>query len=326
VKKALLSLALAVLSVNAAFAVTATAGGTPITVIPHTNRLLAEAFPGSSSALLDSSGCFPGETIEPNFPFSGEGQLEGSENDNIQSVPGVFSLASTTSDSGIVRLDVNRFVTCPEGQSQPFVQSFRLKKEIPGSGKCPGTFAPRTFFQFGGGVRTWWTLIFTQPGTKFTLELTVRCLNGAGFPVLHIDRWVWEVVATFESLRQVINVLHTNAIGTTEVPCIASEDMFIALKDSVTRIEEKITADVPDVVGAQDELFAMEALIISFTAFTDCFVAEEVFSQFFPPSNDIQFGDFGFTGIIDTIENPCACKLLADLEFIALCEGIVTPL
>jgi hypothetical protein len=327
VKKALLSLALAVLSVNAAFAVTATAGGTAITITEHPVRLLAEAFPGASSALKDSPSCFEGTAIEDNITFCGEGPgvgPDGETPDNIQSVPGVFSLQTT--GTGPVRLDVNCFVTCPPGQSQPFVQSFRLKKEIPGSGKCPGTFAPRTFFQFGGGVRTWWTLIFTQPGTKFTLELTVRCLNGAGFPVLHIDRWVWEVVATFESLRQVINVLHTNAIGTTEVPCIASEDMFIALKDSVTRIEEKITADVPDVVGAQDELFAMEALIISFTAFTDCFVAEEVFSQFFPPSNDIQFGDFGFTGIIDTIENPCACKLLADLEFIALCEGIVTPL
>jgi hypothetical protein len=69
----------------------------------------------------------------------------------------------------------------------------------------------------------------------------------------------------------------------------------------------------------------MEALIISFTAFVDCFDAEAVFSIAFPPSNDIQLGDNGFTGIIDTVENPCACKLLADLEALALCEGIVTP-
>jgi hypothetical protein len=321
VKKALLSLALAVLSVNAAFAVTATAGGTPIPCEDHGTRLLAEAFKGASS--VDGPIAGPScddPAIQANGTFCGE----ENRGDNIKSVPGIFSLA--TKGTGPVRLDVNCFVTCPAGQSQPFVQSFRLKKEIPGSGKCPGTFAPRTFFQFGGGVRTWWTLIFTQPGTTFTLELTVRCLNGAGFPVLHLDRWTWKVVATFESLRHVINVLHSNAIGTTEVPCIASEDMFNALLGSVDAIEGKITEAVPDVVGAQDELFKMEALIISFTAFTDCFVAEEVFSQFFPPSNDIQFGDFGFTGIIDTIENPCACKLLADLEFIAICEGIVTPI
>jgi hypothetical protein len=236
----------------------------------------------------------------------------------------VFALQTVGGGGDPVRLDVNCFVSCPDGQTQPFVQNVRLVKEIPGSGKCPNTFAPRTFFQFGvSGIRTWWTLIYTQPGTTFTLEVTVRCLTPNGQPAIHQDIWKWKVVVTFASLRAVIDVLHTNTLGTTEVPCIASEDMFLALRDSVGRIEEKINADVPDVVGAQDELFNMEALIISFTAFTDCFVAENVFSQAFPPSNDMQNGDFGFTGIIDTIENPCACKLLADLEALALCEGII---
>ena len=318
-KKALLSLALALISTSA-FAATPVAGvgSMPIPVTIHATRLLAEAFPGSSAPLETSPSC-------DNKPIENNGTFCGRDNtgDNIKSVPGVFSLQTT--DGAPVRLDVNCFVTCPDGQTQPFVQSFRLKKEIPGSGKCPNTFAPRTFFQFGSQVRTWWTLIFTQPGTTFTLEITTRCLTPNGMPALHIDRWTWKVVATFESLRQVINVLHTNALGTTEVPCIASEDMFRALQASVGSIQEKIEAPVPDVVGAQDELFAMEALIISFCAFTDCFVAEEVFAERFPPSNDIQQGDFGFTGIIDTIENPCCCKLLADLEFIAVCEGIVTP-
>jgi hypothetical protein len=319
VKKALLSLALALISTSA-FAVTA--GSVPIPVTNHGTRLLAEAFPGSSGPLETHPSCDTG--ADPNV-IQDNGTFCGLDNtgDNIESVPGVFSLATTGNMP--VRLDVNCFVTCPDGQTQPFVQSFRLKKEIPGSGKCPNTFAPRTFFQFGSQVRTWWTLIFTQPGTTFTLELTVRCLTPNGMPQLHIDRWTWKVVATFESLRQVINVLHTGALGTTEVPCIASEDMFRALQASVDQIQEKIEAPVPDVVGAQDALFNMEALIISFCAFTDCFVAEEVFAERFPPSNDIQQGDFGFTGIIDTIENPCCCKLLADLEFIAVCEGIVTP-
>jgi hypothetical protein len=325
VKKALLSLALAVLSTTA-FAANPVAGvnSVQIPVNDHGTRLIAEAFPGNSLPLDTKpsceSGAVEGGVIFNNGTFCGD-VVSG---DNIKSVPGVLSLQ--TKDGTPVRLDTNCFVTCPEGQTQPFVQSFRLKKEIPGSGKCPNTFAPRTFFQFGGKVRTWWTLIFTQPGTTFTLELTVRCLTPNGMPALHIDRWTWKVVATFESLRQVINVLHTNTLGTTEVPCIASEDMFLALQASVDAIEGKLTGGaVPDIVGAQDELFAMEALIISFCAFTDCFVAEEVFSQEFPPTNDIQFGDFGFTGIIDTIENPCCCKLLADLEFIAVCEGIVTP-
>ena len=146
--------------------------------------------------------------------------------------------------------------------------------------------------------------------------------------MLHIDRWTWEVQATFESLRNVIDVLHSNTIGTNEVPCIASEDMYRALQASVDLIEAEINPaapGLPDRAGAQDELFKMEALIVSFAAFTDCFLADEVFSAAFPPSNDIQFGNMGFTGILDSLENPCACKLLADLEAIGLCYDITSP-
>jgi hypothetical protein len=319
VKKALLSLALAVLSVNAAFAVTAKSGGVELPRFENGSFSIPEAFRATSGDLASDEACADG-VISSNAVFCGENQGA----DNINAVPGVLALQTVGGNGSPVRLDVNCFVTCPEGFTQPFVQSFRLIKEVPGSGKCPNTFAPRTFFQLGGSqVRTWWTLIFTQPGTTFTLELTVRCLTPDGHPAIHIDVWKWTVVVTFESLKRVIDVLHQGTIGTTEVPCIASEDMFDALQESVQAIEDKINAEVPDVVGAQDELFQLEALIISFTAFVDCFVAEQVFSFQFPPSNDIQLGDFGFTGIIDTIENPCACKLLADLEALAICEGIV---
>jgi hypothetical protein len=337
VKKALLSLALVVFSVNMAFAATAKAGGTELPRFQHGPTAdddtfsVAEAYPVEVGGLDSDLPCSGGD-ISPNQRFCGVEQstvdsdvVPGTQVGNVAAAPGILALQSTGGDGSPVRLDVNCFVSCPDGQTQPFVQSYRLIKNVPGSGKCPTTFAPRTFYQFGGGVRTWWTLIYTQPGTTFTLELTVRCLTANGQPTLHIDVWKWEVVVTFESLRRVIDVLHQGTIGTTEVPCIASEDMFAALKDSVDLIEDAINAAVPDVVTAQDELFRMEALIISFTSFVDCFDAEAVFSQAFPPSNDIQLGDNGFTGIIDTVENPCACKLLADLEALALCEGIVTP-
>jgi hypothetical protein len=326
VKKALLSLAIAVLSVNMAFAAAVKAGGTELPRFQHGPTAdddtfsIAEAYPVEVGGLDADLPCSGGD-ISANARFCGAEQSTAS---NVEAAPGILALKSVGGDGSPVRLDVNCFVSCPDGQTQPFVQSFRLIKNVPGSGKCPTTFAPRTFYQFGGGVRTWWTLIYTQPGTTFTLELTVRCLTANGQPTLHIDVWKWEVVVTFESLRRVIDVLHQGTIGTTEVPCIASEDMYIALEGSVDLIADAINAAVPDVVGAQDELFRMEALIISFTAFTDCFVAEQVFSEAFPPSNDIQLGDFGFTGIIDTFENPCACKLLADLEALALCSGIVT--
>ena len=63
----------------------------------------------------------------------------------------------------------------------------------------------------------------------------------------------------------------------------------------------------------QDRLFEMEALLIAFSAFGDCFIAEAFFNTL-PPSNDMQNGAFGWTGVLDTIENPCACKLLVDID------------
>ena len=66
------------------------------------------------------------------------------------------------------------------------MQAYRLIKQVPGSFKCPDVYGlphfqpnssgnlvlqPYTYFQFGTGVRTWWALNFTQPGTVFILEV-----------------------------------------------------------------------------------------------------------------------------------------------------------
>jgi hypothetical protein len=323
VKLALLSLAFVVAAVHVGCAAVAQTGDTPPPRRFHPMEgfsfPLAEAYPASSRHFDLAPPC-AALPIMDNYRFCGADPMT-EDGPNTTAAAGVLSLKATSGYP--VRLDVNCFATCFDGETQPLVQDYRLVKEVPGSGKCPNTYAPRTFFQFGGGVRTWWPLLYSQPGTKFRLELTVRCLDPQGRPTVHVDVWIWEVVVSFESLQAVIDVLHQNPLGTTEVPCIASEDLYQAMKDSVEAIRTQIMPPGPvDVAAAQDELFNMEALITSFTAFTDCFVAESVFSQAFPPSNDIQFGGLGFTGIIDTIENPCACKLLTDLEAIGTCYGI----
>src|SRR5262249_16136431 len=147
-------------------------------------------------------------------------------------------------------LDVNCFAVTPPGQFGPcFVQAFRLIKQVPGSFKCPDVFGtphfdkdgnllPFTFFQFGSGVRTWWALNFTQPGTKFILEVISVCrstdlLGGVpGNSVVHKDTWSWRVTATPETLANLIEVMHGGAVSTLEVPCILGEDMFDALKSA----------------------------------------------------------------------------------------------
>jgi hypothetical protein len=326
VKSALLTLALAVASAHVVCAAVAEADQTSPPRRYHPMEEfsfpLAEAYQASSRHYDQAPPC-AALPIMDNYRFCGaDPLLDGGE--NTTAAPGVFSLKAT--DESPVRLDVNCFATCFDGESQPYVQSYRLVKQVPGSNKCPNTYAPRTFYQFGNGVRTWWPLLYSQPGTRFTLELTVRCMDAQGRPSVHVDVWVWEVVVSFESLQAVIDVLHENPLGTTEVPCVASEDLYRAIKDSLASIRTEIMPPGPrNVQAAQDELFQLEGLILSFTTFTDCFVAENVFSGTFPPSNDIQLGDYGFTGIIDTIENPCACKLLTDLEALSTCYGITSP-
>ena len=102
-----------------------------------------------------------------------------------------------------------------------FVQAFRLTKQVPGSFKCPdvyglphfnsdGKLTPYQYFQFGTGVRTWWSLNFTQPGTKFILEVVSvdRAVLG-GSPLLHKD--IDQIVAGIIARRKFV-YLCTNGL------------------------------------------------------------------------------------------------------------------
>jgi hypothetical protein len=158
--------------------------------------------------------------------------------------PGVICLARRG-----LALDVNCFAVAStaNGQFGPcFVQAYRLIKQVPGSFKCPdvyglphfdsdGNLLPYQYFQYGTGVRTWWSLNFTQPGTKFILEVVSVCrsadlVNGVpGATVIHKDTWTWRVVANAATLNNLIEVMHGGAVGTLEVPCILGEDMYDCL-------------------------------------------------------------------------------------------------
>jgi hypothetical protein len=294
--------------------------------------------PQSTNANLPALGnlCLP---VQRNDRWCGEAQIQ----DNTTAAPGALALCTKNVSSSDIRqrIDIDRFATCPTGFGNAYVQSYRLTKVIPASQKCPGVFQPQTYVQFGGNIRTWWTLIYTAPGTTFTLELTVRCIRTT-FPFdveLHVDRWRWVVVVTNESLDRVIDVLHSNSISTSEIPCIAAENMYIALKRSVAGLRTAIgafrnaTTDAERATtrnAAQDQVFNLEALIIAFCAFGDCFESSAanpggVFFPVFPPSNDTQMSLSGMlTGVLDTPENPCCCKLLVDIEKLAEAYGIVS--
>jgi hypothetical protein len=257
-------------------------------------------------------------------------------------------------------LDVNCFAVIPFGQTGPcFVQSYRLTKQVPGSYKCPDVYgmahggAPYQYFQFGSGVRTWWSLNFTQPGTQFILEVFSVCraapvmgydpatgqsmlISAGGEPRIHNDVWVWRVMADEHTMAWLIELMHAGAVSTLEIPCILGEDMYDALKNARQRLADAITTQDLDRIGSA--IFDFEALIVSNCLFIEVLNPGTLFrgaDQFGgaalqPPGNlaptvTLADGGTAVAGIIDTLEHPCCCKLLVDLEWIALRNNIVGP-
>jgi hypothetical protein len=202
-------------------------------------------------------------------------------------------------------------------------------------------------------VRTWWSLNFTQPGTKFILQVVSVCRSGAttdtsgkiilspgGDPRIHQDTWTWQVVADANTLLYVINLMHGGAVSTLEVPCIIGEDMYDALVKAQGRLHDAIGGgNLTDVGNA---IFDMEALIVSNCLFTEILNPLTFFpgpTQVFTfptrvevpgirlpgnlaPTVNFTTGGSAIAGIIDTTEHPCCCKLLVDLEWISLRQGL----
>jgi hypothetical protein len=336
VKKGLLSLAGLTLAVAAAGPASALNSGS-VSVVDQGTVTLAQAYP-----------CVLG-TYPANLGISDLATWCGGLPTPIAhgAAPGILSLARRGT-----ALDVNCFAVIPPNQFGPcFVQAFRLIKEVPGSFKCPdvygiphfdgdGKLIPYRYFQFGTGVRTWWSLNFTQPGTKFILEVTSICRGTdtaggvPGNPVIHVDRWTWRVTASVETLEHLIEMMHGGAISTLEIPCILAEDMYDALRNARGRLRDAIGGGDRTAVG--NAIFDFEALIVANCVFAEVLNPVQAFPgpmqfgqpNFQPPGNlaaKVVIGDVttGMAGIIDTIENPCCCKLLVDLEWIAIKQGLV---
>jgi len=340
--------------VQAASAQNPTAGGSALRTVFHPGLCagvergfpIAEAYPATAGTYAASPGHAPTACLPVQRNNRWCAATDGDNPSgipNTTAAPGALSFCTrNVAAAGDIRqrIDINRFATMPTGFCNAFVQSYRLVKTIPQSRKCPGVYQSQQFIQFGTGIRTWWTLIYTSPGTSFCLELTVvssRCT----FPFdteMHVDRWKWTVVVTFESLEYVIDVLHSNSISTSEIPCIAAENMYIALRGSVAAIRTanngrnttNVAAANAARTAAQNAVFNMEALVIAFCAFGDCFDGTTanpggIFFPTFPPTNDTQMALNGMlTGVLDTPENPCCCKLLVDIERLAEAYNIIS--
>jgi hypothetical protein len=248
--------------------------------------------------------------------------------------PGVLCLAR----DGLT-LDVNCFAVVPRGQVGPCqIQFYRLIKTVPGSIKCPDVYGSeaQSYIQYGIGIRTWWALAFTQPGTQFILEVVSACRTAstpstAGGEVrIHKDFWSWQVVTSAETLGDVIDLMHAGAVGTLEAPCILGEDLYDALKIAQRRLADALAVEEhTDRMAVEAAILDLEALIIANCLFVEMLNPLATFpgpDQFGahniqPPGNLAQVvflaRGSAIAGIIDTIEHPCCCKLLVDLEWIA---------
>jgi hypothetical protein len=380
VKRSLFSLAIACLAVAAAVPASAqiNTSSLPEGKGPFGPFNLAEAYPCTVGTFPDNLGLTPQQTFTGICP---------AQAGPTGAAPGILCLKRPTDSNGVptsFALDVNCFAVIPSGQTGPcFVQAYRLFKFVPGSFKCPDVYGlphfdtasppnllPYMYIQFGTGIRTWWSLNFTQPGTRFLLQVVSAC-QGPAIPgtnpvqhttQIHVDSWRWRVVADENTLLNVINLFHTGAVSTLEIPCILGEDMYDALvkaqgtlkaaigestmvdptpdADDVNGID--VTPDADDVTNSKrltdigDAIFNMEALIVANCLFVEVLnplVAYQGPAQFGapniqPPGNLAQTVTFGtqgsaVAGIIDTIEHPCCCKLLVDLEWISIKNGLV---
>lgn len=324
--------------------------GVTMPVREHGPYLLSEVYevePGNYGPVGNTNVNPDG--ISPNRCFRGAEQTY----ENVRVVPGILCL-DTNED---FKININAFATCNEYEvGEPYVQSFRLTKRVPGSYKAPcyGDPAnPPIYYQFGSkGVRTWWGLKYTQPGTTFTLELTVRCqkmsASGRLQPVLHIDRWTWVVGVTPETFPLVIDMLHSTPLSVLEIPCIVDEGVYAKLKHLALELKDAVENDLP-MDEKQDALFELEGYIVY-----QCMYADWLFPSYLDPQNPLGFepskipGNFPTTdpstyggpgqgnwcpysygeeyeadgGIVESFEDPCCCKLMGDVEYIGEKYGI----
>lgn len=208
-------------------------------------------------------------------------------------VEGTLELATVPHPAmdGRVILDRAAFATCPKGQKEPTPGDATLVIEIPGSVLYADVYAAATIMQLGDNIRTHWALLYSQPGTTFTLDVTVSCIDKqTGQPVEHLDRHAWEVVATFESVRALLDALHRRALGTSQIPPIVSERRYAELLAAVGEIEGLVEAGFT--MTAKSRIADLQTSILD------------------------EIAGMGPLGVLTTTENPAGPALGVALEYI----------
>jgi len=221
---------------------------------------------------------------------------------------------------------------CPAGTT-PVVEGIKLIKTELRSPKCPDVYPGGTWIQTPAttGIRTWWPLKHTPCETTFTLRVEFACISTAGAnrgQVVSVREnvWTFKVTVTPATLAWVLQALHVQALGVGEVPCITDEGLFTLLLAQADAIRTAAAAN--NILAFNTALDTMEATIVARCLFLVSVAQVTRDSSgnitailpftLFPnggPWGNYTVGAFGW-GIVDTLENPCCCKLITDLYWL----------
>jgi hypothetical protein len=210
---------------------------------------------------------------------------------------------------------------CP-ADTDPVVQGIKLIKTVPKIAKCPDLWPGQTFVQTQNtGIRTFFPLKFTPCDTTFSLQIEIGCVTRVAprhVQQVRVNEFVFKVSVRPETLAWVVEALHCEPLGVCEVPCITDEALFQTLLTQAGTIASN-AGDATKIRALNTALDTFEATVVK-----NCMFANAVFTfdrtgvlsacSIFNgqlPSNDT-IGTFNF-GIVDTIENPCCCKLISDI-------------
>jgi hypothetical protein len=225
---------------------------------------------------------------------------------------------------------------CPAGQT-PVVQGVKLIKTEPLIPKCPDVYPGGTFVLYPAntGIRTWFPLKHTPCETNYRLEIEFACVGpdprAGGVRVVRqarVNVFNFTVKITADTLSWVVHALHNEPLGVCEVPCITDEAFFQLLINQSNNIRVA-TAGLPGTVRLLNTaLDVMEATVVNRCLFLTSVAQVTTVGSTLVVNPCILFGtaglwgnftvaDFGW-GIVDTLENPCCCKLISDLYWLKL--------
>jgi hypothetical protein len=210
---------------------------------------------------------------------------------------------------------------CP-ADTDPVVQGIKLIKTVPRIAKCPDLWPGTTFVQTANtGIRTFFPLKFTPCDTTFSLQVEIGCVTRVAprhVTQVRVNEFVFKVSVRPETLAWVVEALHCEPLGVCEVPCITDEALFQTLLTQAGNIATN-AADTTKIRDLNTALDTFEATVVKNCMFTNSVFSFDRNGALSPcaifngtlPSN-ATIGPFGF-GIVDTIENPCCCKLISDI-------------